>query len=64
MSRYSMSVRIGIGAMTKSLVIFSLAYALVHIHIVPSALLIPMGVIQLATAVIGGYFAVFIHTRT
>lgn len=62
--RHSMSVRIGMGAMTKSLIIFIAAYVLVRLHIVPSALLIPMGAVQIATAVIGGYFAALFHTRT
>ena len=61
--RYAFSVRIGIGACFKSLMIFFTAYILVALHIVPSSLLIPMGAIQIVTAVMGGAAAVMLHTR-
>lgn len=63
MRGYAMGIRIGIGATIKSLIIFFATYVLVKLHVVPSALLIPMGAIQIVTAVIGGTAAAMIHTR-
>lgn len=48
---------LGIGAVIKSAFIFGAAYALFSLGVIPQQLLGPMGIIQLATAAIGGSLA-------
>ncbi len=50
-------ISLGAGAVLKSAFIFSAAYFLFSLGVIPQQLLTPMGIIQLATAVIGGSLA-------
>jgi len=52
---------LGIGAAAKSAFIFAGAFTLFSLAVIPQALLVPMGILQLATAAIGGSIAIGAH---
>lgn len=57
-SKLNSFVSLGAGAIIKSAFIFAGAYLMFSIGIIPQQLLIPMGIIQLVTAAIGGSLAI------
>jgi hypothetical protein len=48
---------LGIGSVAKAALIFAGAFALFSLSLIPQALLIPMSILQLATAIGGGILA-------
>jgi hypothetical protein len=52
---------LGIGAAVKSAFIFAGAFTLFSLAVIPQALLVPMGIMQFATAAIGGSIAIGMH---
>ena len=55
-------ISLGIGAAIKTLFLFSAAFILVNVNILPAIFLTAMGLMQLYTAIAGGLLAFGVHT--
>jgi len=63
LSHINIFLRVVLGAMLKSTILFLMAYIFIRLQMVPQALLAPMGVAQLVTALVGGFLAMNIYKR-
>lgn len=52
--KISYFISLGVGSVLKTAFLFTSAYVLYSLNLIPAALLVPMGMMQLTTAVIGG----------
>lgn len=61
LSHDSLYVRVAVGAMIKTMVVFLMANMLIWSHVVPQSFRMAMGVTQFVTALIGGFLAIRIY---
>lgn len=63
LNRFSSSAAMLLSSGLKSAFLFTSAFALVYFSVIPEMFLLPMGLLQLVTAVIGGSFALAFNSK-